>query len=90
MQDVVAPGDCPSRELQVGDVALEKLHGLERVQIAALAGNEGVGHADAMAAPHEFFREVRSDESGAAGHEVVRHAANLSNIYAFQTRTVLP
>jgi hypothetical protein len=43
-----------------------------------------------MTAPHELFREVRSDESGAAGHEVVSHAANLSNIYAFQTRTVLP
>ena len=39
-------------------------------EVAALAGDERIGHADAVAAPDEFFGQVRTDEAGAAGDEV--------------------
>ena len=47
-------------------------------QVCALAGTEVVGDADAMAAPHELFGQMRPDEPGAAGHEKVRHGEILT------------
>ena len=40
-------------------------------QVVPLAGHEVVDDADFLAAAHKFLREVGSDETGAAGNEVV-------------------
>ena len=44
------------------------------VEVAALAGDEVVGDADGVAAANELFRQVRTDEAGAAGHEIRSHS----------------
>ncbi len=73
VQHVVHSGDHLARKLEVRDIALEKLHGRQVVEVASLAGDERIGHAHLMTAPHQFFRQVRTDESSAAGDEVLSH-----------------
>ena len=51
----------PSSELNARNV----------IEIAALSGDERIGDADVVAAPDQFFRQVRTDEPRAAGDEVL-------------------
>ena len=78
MQHVVAPVHRAPGDFQVGEVSLEEVDATDVVQIAALAGDERVGDADAVTAPDELLREVGSDEAGAAGDQVVSHADTLA------------
>src|SRR6185436_8023002 len=70
VEHVVHPGARSHGERLVGEVAFEKLRGFDDVEIRAFAGDEAVGNADTMPASEEFFREMRTDESRAAGDEV--------------------
>jgi hypothetical protein len=64
-----APG-----EIEVGQVSLEELDVRNVIDIALLAGDEGVGDADPMPAANELGRQVGSDEPRAAGDEIMSHA----------------
>ena len=58
---------------RIREVALDELHVRYVGQIGALAGDQAVHDADAFTATSQFFTEMRSDETGAAGHKVVSH-----------------
>jgi hypothetical protein len=47
------------------------------IEIPASAGDQTVNDADLVAAPNEHFREMRTDEAGAAGNEVSSHSVEL-------------
>ena len=66
--------DGASCERGIYQVALEKFDVIEVIKIAALAGSEIVSDADTMVSSHQFFCEMRSDETGAACHEVGSHS----------------
>ena len=70
MQHVVHAIDRPPGDCQVGQVAFDELHAGERHEVSPIAGDEVVGDAHTRAAAEQFFREVGSDEAGAAGDEV--------------------
>ena len=54
----------------VDAVAPDRQRALSRaVDVVALAGDEVVGDADAVAAPQQFLDEVGADETRAAGDE---------------------
>ena len=73
MQHEVDAVHCLSREREVREIALEELDAAEMIEIAALAGDERVGDADAMSPLHELFRQMRPDEARAAGHQKMSH-----------------
>ena len=79
MKDEVHAADGPLRKRHVGEIALEKLDARDVIEIAALACNQTVRDANAVAAADELFGEVRSDETGTAGDEVLSHTVKLSN-----------
>ena len=64
-----------SSDVEVGEVALEEFHRRDVREVLALAGDQAVDDADAFAAADELLREVRPDEAGAAGNEIVGHIA---------------
>jgi hypothetical protein len=51
---------------QVGEVGFDELDARDVIQVAAFAGNQVVDDANAMAAAHELFGEMRTDETCAA------------------------
>ncbi len=63
-------GDAGFRE-----IALEEIRGGQMIEVPSLAGNQAVDNADMVAAPEKFFREMGTDEAGAAGDEIERHAS---------------
>ena len=73
MQDVLDACDDPLRKRRVGEIPLDELHAGNVIEIAALAGDQAVGHTHLVSATNELFDEMRSDETRAAGHEVVGH-----------------
>jgi hypothetical protein len=66
-------------ECQIRQIAFEELDTREMIEVAALSCDQGVCDPDAVPAPYEFLCQVRSDEAGPAGHEVMSHAVDLSN-----------
>ena len=52
------------------EVALEKFHADDVIEVAAFAGDQVVDDPHLMAAPDQLFRQMGTDETGAAGHEV--------------------
>ena len=72
MQHVVHALDGALGDVHVREIAFDELHRRQVVEVAALAGDQAVDDADALAAADELFREVRSDEAGAAGDEVMK------------------
>ena len=46
-------------------------------EVAAVAGDQVVGDADRVAAADELFRQMRSDEAGAAGDEIRGHSVEV-------------
>ncbi len=46
-------------------------------EVLALARDQAVDDADALAAANELFAQVRSNEAGAAGDEIVSHGVSL-------------
>ena len=69
-------------ERQVGEVSFEELDTRNVIEVGALARDETVRYADRVPAADEFFGQVRSNEPGSAGDEVMCHAVCLSNIRA--------
>ena len=55
---------------RIGDIALDEFHAFDVIEIVALAGDQAIEDAHLMAATREFFREMRADEAGTAGHKV--------------------
>ena len=82
MEDVVDPLGRPLRECEIGQIPFEELDPLDVIEVTPLAGYEAVGDTHGVPAPVKLFREVRSNESGAAGDEVMSHMHHLSNIRA--------
>ena len=74
MQHEVHAGDRALRERQIGEIPFEELDAGDVVEIAALAGDETVGDADGVPAADELFRQMGTDESGAAGDEIRSHS----------------
>ncbi len=70
MQHVLHAVDRAAGDLGVRQVAFEEFHGRKMIEVAALARDQAVDDADAMAAPDELFREMRPDEARAAGDEI--------------------
>ena len=66
------PSTARCANVEIGEVALEELDAADVIEVAALAGDQAVGDADAVAAPDELFGQVGADEAGAAGDEVLR------------------
>jgi hypothetical protein len=65
---------CRARgERFLREVALEEFRAADAGEVGALAGDQAVRDANAMSAAQQFFREVRADEPGAAGDEIVGH-----------------
>lgn len=86
MQHEITTVDRARRDLRAREIALEKIYSSDVIEIAPSAGDQTIDNANAVTAPNEFFRKVRSDESGAASNEVMSHAStNLSNIRARRT-----
>ena len=75
VQHEVGTGDRLAREIEVGQIALEKLHAGHMIEIASLARDQRVGHPHVVAAPDKFFREMRADESSAARDKVLSHVS---------------
>jgi hypothetical protein len=83
MEDVIAAVGGTLRDGEIGQIAFEKVDAFQVIEVAATAGDQVIDNANRIAAAKQFFRKMRSDEAGAAGHEVMSHApANLSNIRA--------
>jgi hypothetical protein len=62
VQHVVHAGHRPCGKRQIGQVAFEKLGGLDDIEVGAFAGDQAVGDPDRVPAAQEFFGEVRADE----------------------------
>ena len=73
MQDVVHPLHRALRHREVCEVAFDELNARHMREVLAMAGNEAVGDADALAAARQLFCEVGSDEACPTGDEVVGH-----------------
>ena len=73
-------------DVHVGEVALEELDLREVCQIVALAGDEAVDDADAIAAADEGFGNVGADETGPTRNEKLGHerASGSASPYSFQ------
>ena len=57
------------RDQRIGEIALDELDAV--AQVVLVAGGEIVDDAHAVAARDERFGNVRADEAGAAGNEIV-------------------
>ena len=73
MEDVVDALHRAFSDARLREIAFEKFDARNVRDVAALAGNQAVDDADPVAAANELFREVRSDETSAAGDEIERH-----------------
>ena len=77
MQDILHPLDRAPRDVHVGEVAFQEVDAGNVIEIATFAGNQTVNDADRVAAAHELFSQVRSDESCAAGDEKRSHSVEV-------------
>jgi hypothetical protein len=78
MEHVVDTLHRLSRNGEVGKIPLDKIDAIDVRQIVAMAGDETVDDAHALAASDELFRKVGTDETSAAGDEVKGHEKNRS------------
>ena len=62
-----------ARDVDVGEVALHEFDLRKMREVLPLAGDEAVHDTHALAATNELFAQVRSNEAGAAGHQIMRH-----------------
>lgn len=75
MENTIDPLDRPVHGGGVDDIALNQFNPLaEGGQVRQVAGAEIIEHADPVATLHEGLGDVRSNESGPAGHEESSHA----------------
>jgi len=65
-------------ERQIRQIAFEEFDSGEMFEVAALSRDQRVCDPDAVPAPYQFLCQVRSDEAGAAGHEVMSHSWTLA------------
>ena len=63
------PCDHAGGHRRIREIALDELHAV--AQVVLVAGDEIVDDAHAVAARDELFGNVRADEAGAAGNEIV-------------------
>jgi hypothetical protein len=75
-------------DIQLGEVALDELDVRDVREILTLPGDEAINDADGVSAANQLLRQVRSDETGAAGDEVLSHTLQLSNIRAHQLKLI--
>ena len=73
------PAAAFSATAQFGQIAFDELGRRNAVEIAAFARDQAVHDADAMTAPQELFREMRSDEAGAAGYQIRGHRVSVQD-----------
>src|SRR4051812_24199577 len=65
--------DRAARDVQVCEVAFDEFDRGHMRDVLPLSRNQVVDDPDALTAPGELFDKVGTDETGAAGHEVVGH-----------------
>src|SRR4051812_5542273 len=58
----------------LGEVALEELDAGQVIEIAPLAGDQAIGHADAMSAAKQLLGKVGTNEAGPPGDEIESHS----------------
>jgi hypothetical protein len=75
VEHIVHPRDRALRERFLGEIPLEELDAGHVIEVAAFACNETIRDPNGMTTPYEFFGKMRADEAGAAGHEIISHAA---------------
>src|SRR5208337_410803 len=74
MKDAIDPLNRAVHGRRVYNIALDQLDPIaERSRVGQIAGAEVIEHADAIAAPHEGFRNMGTDKPGAAGYEESSH-----------------
>ena len=78
MQHVIHAGHRRARDIEIRQIALDELDRAQVREVAPVAGDQTVGHAHALAAPFEFFGEMRADEACATGYQVERHVTSLT------------
>ena len=70
MKDALGAGDRPLDLCEIAEIALDHLDALQGVDILPAAGREVVEYPHPIAAARERLGHVRTDETGAAGHDV--------------------
>jgi hypothetical protein len=73
MKDVVDAADGSRGDARLGQIPFDELDLRQMREVFALAGDEAVDDAHALAATEKLFREMRTDEAGTAGHEILGH-----------------
>ena len=73
MQDVVDAAHRARGDVAIGQIAFDELHVGDVGQVRPLAGDQTVHDADGFAATSQLLTQVRADETGAAGDEIVSH-----------------
>ena len=74
MEDVVASLGRAAGELDVRQIALQELDVRNVIEIALLAGDERIGDPNPVPTAHQFRGQVGTDETGAAGDQILSHA----------------
>ena len=73
MEHVVDAACGAMRKCKVREVAFDEFDRRNVIEISTLAGDQAVGDADLVPATGERLREMRSDETCAAGDKVMGH-----------------
>jgi len=69
MQDIVGAAHGLAGDVQIGEIAFEKLDFRQVGEVLALARDQTVHDAHAFPATNELFGDVRTDEAGSPGYE---------------------
>ena len=64
-----------ARDVDVGEVTLHEFDLGKMCEVLPLARDQVVHDTHALATTNELFAQVRSNEAGAAGYQIVRHGA---------------
>ena len=73
MKDVFDALHGTARDVDVCEVAFHEFDLRKMCEVLSLAGDQAVDDADALAATNELFAQVRPNEAGAAGDQIVSH-----------------
>ena len=87
MQNKISALDREPRRIELRQVPFDKLHTGDVGEVFTRACHETVDDANALAAAHKLFCQMRTDEPGAAGYKIEGHnGAEFSKKTAALTR----
>ena len=70
MEDKIGAFNRPAGKVDAGEISFEKLDARNVIEVRTSARDQRIGNPNTVAAPHEFFRQVRTDETGAPRDQV--------------------